>query len=196
MEKFKVGDVVSYNHSILGKGTGVVRGYSDNKKRVFVDCFTILPNSGHCGEIAFGDKFKKIMPDSTGWWFSENELDFEECIVEYKGFHVGDRVETIKGDSCRDIGCVGTIVAFRPERICPVYVRFDEKYDIKNGDFLEEILNKASAQGCVEFSKDIKVIQPIIEDEQLIAVIAKNVKHTYTETEIKCIEKIRKLLTF
>lgn len=149
---------------------------------------------GHVGESSFGDKFREIIPDNTGWWFWGNELEREECVVEYKGFRVGDRVVTVKKDSFHEEGCTGTVVGFNITDPCPILVRFDKRCKIRGGSDLGEILPSDSVQGVAELLSDIKVIHPILEyipEPEKTAEVKK-----YTDTVQVVIEKIRNLLTF
>lgn len=192
MAKFNVGDVVRHKD-----GIGVVRGIQKQQTKedcfYLVDCFSFECGMGHRGASSFRDRFKEIIPDNTGWWFWGDELEREECVVEYKGFHVGDRVVTIKKDSYHEKGCTGTVVGFHCDGDCPIYVRFDKCYKIR-GTSLCGILPIDSEQGVCEYTTDIKVIHPILgyipEPEKPVEV------KKYTDTVQACIEKIKKLLTF
>ena len=192
--KFKVGDVVKYNGRVFD-GVGVVRAVKMD--RYFVDCFTMPPRGGDIGSICFGDKFKEIIPDYTGWWFREYDLKAVECVTEYKGFHVGDRVETTKEDFSHGIGFTGTVVDIDTKSCFSILVKYDEKYTIVSGIDLCGILHKGSAQGSIEICESLKIINHIIErkDEPCITP-SKAEKCKYTDTEMRCIEKIKKLLTF
>lgn len=194
MAKFKVGDVVKYNDSMFD-GVGVVRAVKMD--RYFVDCFTMPPHKGHIADVRFGDKFKEIIPDHTGWWFREAELKAVECVTEYNGFHVGDRVETTKKDFSHGIGFTGTVVGIDTESCFSIWVRYDEKYTIGGGVDLCGILHKGSAQGAIETCKSLKIINHIIErkDEPCITP-SKAERCKYTDTEMKCIEKIKKILNY
>lgn len=193
MAKFNVGDVVRYKD-----GRGVVRGIQKTQSRngclYLVDCFSIECGMGHVGESSFGDKFKEIVPDRTGWWFWGDELAREECAVEYKGFRVGDRVVTVKKDSYHEEGFTGTVVGIECVLPCPILVRFDKRCKIRGGGDLGGILPSDSMQGVPEMLSDIKVIHPILgyipEPEKPVEV------KKYTDTAQVCIEKIRNLLTF
>lgn len=197
MAKFNVGDIVRYKD-----GIGVVREIQKTQTGLplyFVDCFSFKCGIGHVGESSFGDKFKEIIPDNTGWWFWGDELEREECVVEYKGFHVGDRVETIDHDGTRDIGCTGTIVRIDPQFLFPIYVRYDKKYAIRGGSDLRGILPKGSASGGYESRGSLKIINHVIENEKREPIIEKKKyepSRKYTDIEMRCIEKIKKLLTF
>ena len=194
MAKFKVGDVVKYNDRVMD-GVGVVRAVK--MYRCFVDCFTMPPHKGHIAYDRFGDKFKEIIPDHTGWWVMEDDLKAVECVTEYNGFHVGDRVETTKKDFSHGIGFTGTVVDINTEAHFPIWVRYDEKYTIGDGLNLCGILHKGSTQGAIEKCESLKIINHIIErkDEPCITP-SKAEQYKYTDTEMKCIEKIKKLLTF
>lgn len=192
MTKFNVGDIVRYKD-----GRGVVREIQKiqtGEGLYFVDCFSFECNMGHIGGSPFGDRFKEIIPDNTGWWFSEYELAREECVVEYKGFRVGDRVVTVKKDSFHEEGCTGTVVGFNITDPCPILVRFDKHCKIRGGGDLGGILPIDSEQGVREYTTDIKVIHPIlgyISEPEKTAEVKK-----YTDTVQVVIEKIRNLLTF
>lgn len=194
MAKFKVGDVVKYNDRVMD-GVGVVREVKMD--RYFVDCFTMPPHKGHIADGHFGDKFKEIIPDCTGWWFLEYDLKAVDRVTEYNGFHVGDRVETTKEDFSHGIGFTGTVVDINTESYFPILVRYDEKYTIGNGINLGGILHKGSAQGAIEKCESLKIINHIIgrKDEPCITP-SKAERCKYTDTEMRCIEKIKKLLTF
>ena len=194
MAKFKAGDVVKYN-DCTGGGVGVVREVEMN--RYFVDCFTMPPHKGHIANGRFGDKFKEIIPDDTGWWFREDDLKAVECVTEYNGFHVGDRVETTKADCSHGIGFTGTVVDIKTESYFSIWVRYDEKYTIGEGVNLCGILHKGSAQGTIEKCESLKIINHIIERKDEPCITPSKVEQCkYTDTEMRCIEKIRKLLTF
>lgn len=187
MAKFKVGDVVRYNDGIFN-GIGVVREAEING--YFVDCFTMPPNKWHIAHGHFGDKFKEIIPDHTGWWFLEDELVREECVVEHKGFHIGDRVETIDCNGARAIGCTGTVVRIDLTFLFPIFVRYDKKYAIRGGNDLRGVLPQGSTSGMPESPKSFKIINHIIEKKNDEPI------REYTDIEMRCIEKIRNLLTF
>lgn len=197
MAKFNVGDIVRYKD-----GRGVVRGIQKSQTAsvlYFVDCFSFECNMGHIGVNSFGDKFQEIIPDNTGWWFRGDELAREECVVEYKGFHIGDRVETINNDDMRDIGCTGTIVRIEPNFPFPIYVKYDKKYTIRGGSDLRGILPKGSASGSGESCGSLKIINHVIENEKREPIIERKKDEPirkYTDIEMRCIEKIKKLLTF
>ena len=194
MAKFKVGDVVKYNDRVMD-GVGVVREVKMD--RYFVDCFTMPPHKGHIADGRFGDKFKEIIPDDTGWWFMEYDLKAVECVTEYNGFHVGDRVEMRGKDFSHGIGFTGTVVDINTESCFSILVKYDEKYTIVSGIDLCGILHKGSAQGDIETCESLKIINHIIErkDEPCITP-SKAEQCKYTDTEMRCIEKIKKLLTF
>lgn len=197
MAKFNVGDVVRHKD-----GRGVVRGIQKiqtGEGLYFVDCFSFECNMGHIGESNFGHKFREIIPDNTGWWLWGNELAREECVVEYKGFHIGDRVETIDYDGQRDIGCTGTVVRIEPNYPFPICVRYDKKYAIRGGSDLRGILPQGSTSGSRESCGSLKIINHIIENEKREPIIEKKNDEPsckYTDIEMRCIEKIKKLLTF
>lgn len=164
-----------------------------------VDCFSFECGRGHVGESSFGDRFKEIIPDNTGWLFWGDELAREECVVEYKGFHIGDRVETIDFDVTRDIGCTGTVVNLEPKFPLPIYVKYDKKYAIFGGSDLRGILPKGSASGSCESCGSLKIINHVIENEKMEQIIEKKNDEPsckYTDIEMRCIEKIKNLLTF
>lgn len=184
MAKFNVGDVVRNKY-----GIGVVRGIKKRKTGsflYFVDCFSLECGMGHIGESNFGYKFREIIPDSTGWWFFEDELAREECVVEYKGFHVGDRVETIDYNGTRDIGCTGTVVNLEPKSLFPICVRYDKKYAIRGGSDFRGILPRGSASGSCESCGSLKIINHIIEKKN------DEPSREYTDIEMRCIEKNQK----
>lgn len=197
MAKFNVGDVVRYKD-----GRGVVRGIQKiqtGEGLYFVDCFSFECNMGHVGESLFGDRFKEIIPDNTGWWFRGYELAREECVVEYKGFHIGDRVETIDYNGKREIGCTGTVVRIEPKFPLPIYVKYDKKYTIRFGSDFRGILPKGSTSGGCESCGSLKIINHVIENEKMEPIIEKKKyepSRKYTDIEMWCIEKIKKLLTF
>lgn len=194
MAKFKVGDVVKYNDRVTD-GVGVVRAVEMN--RYFVDCFTMLSRGGYIGSIRFGDKFKEIIPDYTGWLFMEDDLKAVEYVTEYNGFHVGDRVETRKEDFSHGIGFTGTVVGIDTESRFPIWVRYDEKYTINGGIDLCGILHKGSTQGAIETCESLKIINHIIDrkDEPCITP-SKAEQCKYTDTKMRCIEKIKKILNY
>lgn len=197
MAKFNVGDIVRYKD-----GRGVVREIQKIQTwegLYFVDCFSFECNMGHIGESNFGYKFREIIPDNTGWWFRGDELAREECVVEYKGFHIGDRVETIDYNGIHDIGCTGTVVNLEPKSPFPIYVKYDKKYTIRGGIDLRGILPKGSASGSCESCGSLKIINHVIENEKREPIIEKKKDEPsckYTDIEMRCIEKIKKLLTF
>lgn len=197
MAKFNVGDVVRYKD-----GIGVVRGIQKiqtGEDLYFVDCFSFECGTGHIGESSFGDRFKEIIPDNTGWWFGGDELAREECVVEYKEFHIGDRVETIDYNGTRDIGCTGTIVRIEPKSLFPICVRYDKKYAIRGGSDFRGILPRGSASGSCESCGSLKIINHVIENKKREPIIEKKNGEPsckYTDIEMRCIEKIKKLLTF
>lgn len=198
MAKFNVGDIVRSKY-----GIGVVRGIQKTQSRngclYFVDCFSIECGMGHTGVSSFRDRFKEIIPDNTGLWFWGDELAREECVVEYKRFHIGDRVETICFNGLRDIGCTGTVVNLEPKSLLPICVKYDKKYTICFGSDFRGILPKGSTSGSCESCGSLKIINHIIENEKWNQIIEKKNDEPsckYTDIEMRCIEKIKKLLTF
>lgn len=198
MREFKVGDLVrvkseySAGCKFYEDNCGVVR--SVGNQVCSVDFFRGMVNEAYGHDCALGDE---ILPDKTGWNCFIQDLElYAAGDIEYKGFRVGDRVVTIKKDSYREEGCTGTVVGIECALPCPILVRFDKRYKIRDGGDLGGILPHDSKQGLCEFDTDIKVIHPILgyisePEPEKPAEVKK-----YTDTVQVCIEKIKKLLTF
>lgn len=189
----KVGDVVKvkkekcfdvFNFFIEKDNLGVVRRVVKNV--ITIDFFKGIKH-GHDGSFD-----KSIVPDNTCYNLYETDLELVNMLTEYKGFHVGDRIETITDDFVRDKKTRGTIVGFNKNSAYPILIKYDKNYMIKSGHSHGGLLDWSSNQGSVERPEYIKVIYPILgktkQDPEPEPEVNK-----YTDFELKCIEKIRRL---
>lgn len=190
MGKFRVGDWVKYSNDYMC-GTGVIRAINDSS--YCVDCFKMLPNGGHIFGSKYGHKFKEIMPDNTGWNFSEKNLIKIDNPSEVDDVHIGDRIELVHnlfGET--EKGYTGTIVGFPYNKYYAI--RFDAKYNI-DGHTCQGILPDNSKQGYFVNKEFFKVIDSIIGNvEPEIQNVEPEIQTVqYSKTEEKAIKAIRKL---
>ena len=187
----KVGDVVKVKKEKCSDGAfikqdnlGVVRRVVKNV--ITIDFFKGL-KYGHDGYFD-----KNIVPDNTCYILYETDLELVNMITEYKGFHVGDRIETITEDAVRGKGATGTIVGFNLNLNFPILVRYDNSVKLMYGHSLGGFLDWNNNHGGIETPSAIKVVYPILEKTAPASEPVPEV-NKYTDFELKCIEKIRRL---
>lgn len=181
MAKFKVGDVVKTKkqYVLWQQGAiGVIQGFAKSGS-CCVDFFKGIIGQGHncC--------LPEIIPDQTGLWVNEDDLEKVVCETEYDGIHIGDRIKLNNGYyGWIKKGSTGTVVAFDTS----FGIRFDKKFEFDGHTLTGAISEPRGAWIEKEY---FKVIHHIIgEKEELTPVSDEIVEVNEAEAAVNAIREL------